>query len=171
MCFNERMFCQPRSPKDFAVSYFCRRAEFGCELWVLRPDEIDILRKFQRYVGRRCQRFPTRTPNYSAVYPLGWISIERYVKVKKLLFLRTIMVMTDDAICKQMLVHRTREYQIDVPKSNINEYNSPVFDILNTCKDFDILDICINMIENGFHFDKQEWKRKVLPVRIPSYLK
>ena len=110
---------------------------FGCELWVLRPGEIDILRKFQRYVGRRCQRFPTRTPNYRAVYSLGWISIERYVKVKKLLFLRTIMVMTDDAICKQILVHRTREYQIDVPKSNINEYNSPVFDILNTCKDFD----------------------------------
>ena len=74
------------------------------------------------------------------------------------------MVMTDDAICKQMLVHRTREYQIDVPKSNINEYNSPVFDILNTCKDFDILDICINMIENGFHFDKQEWKRKVCEI-------
>ena len=44
---------------------------FECELWVLRQDEIEQLRKFQRYVGRHCQRFPPRSTNYSAVYPLG----------------------------------------------------------------------------------------------------
>ena len=65
------------------------------------------------------------------------------------------MVMTDDAICKQILVHRTGEYQIDVPNSNRNEYNSPIFDILNTCREFDILDMCIDMIENGCYVDKQ----------------
>ena len=56
---------------------------FGSELWILRPDEIDLLRKFQRYVGRRCQRFPPRSPNYSSVYPLGWMSIDRFIQVKK----------------------------------------------------------------------------------------
>ena len=32
------------------------------------------------------------------------------------------MVTTDNAICEQILVHRTGEYQIDVPNSNRNEY-------------------------------------------------
>ena len=56
---------------------------YGSELWVLQPDEVDLLRKFQRYIGRRCQRFPKRSPNYSTFTPLGWIDIIRFIKVKK----------------------------------------------------------------------------------------
>ena len=44
---------------------------YGSELWVLGGNETELLRKFQRYVGRKCQRFPNRSPNYSAYYPLG----------------------------------------------------------------------------------------------------
>ena len=55
---------------------------FGSELLVLGPDEAEHLMKFQRYVGRRCQRFPKRAPNHSSFYPLGWISIDRYIKIK-----------------------------------------------------------------------------------------
>ena len=32
---------------------------YRCELWVLSHDKMDILRKFQRCVGRHCQRFPS----------------------------------------------------------------------------------------------------------------
>ena len=49
-------------------------------------------------MGRKCQRFPKRSPNYSAYIPLGWMSIDRVVQVKKLMFLRTILVMADDDI-------------------------------------------------------------------------
>ena len=76
---------------------------YGSEVWVLRGDEIEALRKFQRYVGRRCQRFNLRSPNQSAYIPLGWISIDRYIQVKKLLFLRTTTVMDDYSVCKSIL--------------------------------------------------------------------
>ena len=36
---------------------------YGCEVWVLRSDEIELLRKFQRMIGRRCQRLPPKSPN------------------------------------------------------------------------------------------------------------
>ena len=59
---------------------------YGSELWVMKKDEIESLRKFQRYLGRKCQRFPSRSPNYSACAPLGWISIEKVIFVKKMMF-------------------------------------------------------------------------------------
>ena len=36
---------------------------FGSELWVLKGHQIELLRKFQRQIGRRCQRYRDRTPN------------------------------------------------------------------------------------------------------------
>ena len=56
---------------------------FGSEFWVFKGHEIELLRKFQRQIGRRCQRFPDRSPNYSAYAPLGWLSIDRMVQIKK----------------------------------------------------------------------------------------
>ena len=56
-----------------------RNFSLGRELWVLKGEEIEELRKFQRYIGRRCQRYPKRSPNYSAYTPLGWMSIDRVI--------------------------------------------------------------------------------------------
>ena len=56
---------------------------YGCKLWVMSSEEISELRKFQRYIGRWCQRFPKRTPNYSAYTPLEWMIIDRVIQVKK----------------------------------------------------------------------------------------
>ena len=134
---------------------------YGSELWVLRGNETELLHKFQRYVGRRCQRFPKRSPNYSAYYPLGWLSIDRFIKVKKLLFLRTILVMSDDAICKRMLVHKAAVYTEHQFISSRNEVDSPIFEILNVCKEFGILDKCVDMINGGCYLSKFEWKTMV----------
>ena len=134
---------------------------YGAELWVLQPDEIEILRKFQRYIGRRCQRFPKRSPISSAVNPLGWISIDRYIKVKKLLFLRTILVMQEGCVCKRILVARVGIYRDNPNRCVTNENSSPIFDILNACLDFGILDKCLNMIDRGCPYSKLEWKEYI----------
>ena len=93
---------------------------------------------FQRYVGSRCQRFPSKSPNYSSVYPLGWISMSRFIQVKNLLFLRTILVMPEEAICKQILVLRATDYQHDRVVSARNVHDSPTFKIFNANKEFEI---------------------------------
>ena len=134
---------------------------FGSELWVLRPDETELLRKFQWFIGRRCQRFHSRSPNYSSVYPLGWMSIDRFIQVKKLLFLRTMMAMYDDATCKQILISRSNEYQNDPVRCFRNEHNSPVYEILNICKEFGFLDLCMGMVAGGCHFSNEVWRNKV----------
>ena len=134
---------------------------YGSELWVLRSNETELLRKFQRYIGRKCQRFPNRSPNFSAYYPLGWISIDRFVKVKQLLFLRTILVMPDDAICKRMLVHKAAFYNDHQDILSRNESDSPICEILNVCKEYGIFEKCLNMINCGCYLTKAEWKGMV----------
>ena len=131
---------------------------YGSELWVMHQGKTELLRKSQRYTGRRCQKFPKKSPNYSSYYSLGWISIDRFIKVKKLLFLRSIIIMPHDAICKQILVARAAHCNNDVQKRTRIEHSSPIFKILNVCNEFDILEMFLAMIENGSHMSKIEWK-------------
>ena len=134
---------------------------YGSEIWVLSSGEIEELRKFQRYVGRKCQRFPKRSPNYSAYMPLGWMSLDRVVQVKKLMFLRTILVMADDDICKRILSVRAEEFCNDLATGRINAFSSPIFDLLNTSIQVDLFNIVMRMIRTGCYFSKSEWRKLV----------
>ena len=39
---------------------------FGSEVWVCSDNDNKLLLSFQRYAGRRVQRFPFRAPNASS---------------------------------------------------------------------------------------------------------
>ena len=134
---------------------------YGSEVWVLRSDEIEALRKFQRYVGRRCQRFNSRSPNKSAYIPLWWLSIDRCIQVKKLLFLRTITIMEEDSICKTILKCRAESFRVDINTRGTNNNDSPIYDILNTSIEVGLHDVCMNMILNDHYYSKENWKRIV----------
>ena len=134
---------------------------YGSELWVLSSNEVEELRKFQRYVGRRCQRFPKRSPNFSAYTPMGWMSLDRVIQVKKLLFLRTIMVLNDDDRCKRILVNRANELCENLNVKKRNEFSSPIFDILNTSIQVELFDSCMRMIRFGCLYSKAEWRKIV----------
>ena len=134
---------------------------YGCEIWVPRGDEIDSLRKFQRMVGRRCQRLHPNTPNYSAYLPLGWLSLDKFIQGKKLMFLRTILVLDDDAICKRILKERSLEFSQNIPRSRTNEYDSPIFEIINVSIDTGLYDTVMNMIHRDHFYTKDQWKKLV----------
>ena len=131
---------------------------YGCELWVLKGEEIEELRKFQRYIGRRCQRYPKRSPNYSAYTPLGWMSIDRVIQAKKMLFLRTMLIAEDMDISKQILNSRATEFSENLGICRRNEFSSPIYDILNTSIHLEMYDTCMRMIIGGCYYSKSEWK-------------
>ena len=68
---------------------------------------------FQKFIGRKCQWFSSRSSNYSAFYPLDWISLDSYIKIKNPLFLRTIIVMKDELIYRRILANRAKMYCYD----------------------------------------------------------
>ena len=134
---------------------------YGSELWVMGGDEIDLLLKFQRYAGRRCQRFPDRTPNFSAYSTLGWLSIEKYIYIKKLLFFRTVTCLDDDAIAKRIVCVRANSFIQERDKSRRNENSSPIYDLLNVAEKAGLLETCMNMVHNGWYYSKDVWSKKV----------
>ena len=78
---------------------------FACELWVLNDEDIKLLEDFQAYAGRRIQRFRQTSPRATSYVGLGWIRLETFVYVKKLLFIRTIAIMNDDSIYRRIVMN------------------------------------------------------------------
>ena len=80
------------------------------------------------------------------------------IQVKKLLFVRTMTILDDSAVCKKILVSRTHNCIVDMEKGRINEHNSPIFEILKAAEDVGIFGECINMIINGYFYPKEGWR-------------
>ena len=81
-------------------------ALYGCELWRLEGDSIKILETFQIYAGKRIQRFYSKSPNACSFFGLGWMRLVKVVQVRKLLFIRAILALDDDALSKRVFVER-----------------------------------------------------------------
>ena len=131
---------------------------YGSELWVLKQNDIDALDKFQRYAGKRIQRFPKWTPNETSFRGLGWMRLENYIYAKKLVFLRTIMVRNDNCIYKRILKARANKFNSDIEKHSQNVSDSPIFDILRIAIVFNLYDVVMSMCINDHAYSKTQWK-------------
>ena len=132
---------------------------YGSELWVLKQVDIEALDKFQRYAGKRIQRFPKWTPNETSFRGLGWMRLETYTYAKKLFFIRTIMIRDDDCIYKGVFRSRAIQFNSDIERYSRNECVSPIFDMLRISIIFDIYHIVKrNVYENDHMYSKSQWK-------------
>ena len=85
-------------------------ATFGCELWIIDEKCLKILEAFQMYIGRRIQRLFMKSPNMCAYFPLGWIRIERFIEIKKLMFIQTIMCLDNANPTKVVFIQRAKAF-------------------------------------------------------------
>ena len=76
---------------------------YGAEIWTISDGNIENLNKFQRYAGRRFQRFGPSSPNFSSFYGLGWMGITSFICIKKLIFAFTFVMMNDNSLLKNCL--------------------------------------------------------------------
>ena len=111
----------------------------GCEVWVMSEKDEELLCSFQSYSGKRVQRFPQRAPNNSSFYGLGWLKLTSYVKVKKLIFVRSILKMDPENVILKIFRLRLNKFCNDIENRRTNPYRSPIFDILNVALVFGVL--------------------------------
>ena len=121
---------------------------FASELWVLKDQDLEIIDKFQKYAGRRVQRLPPFSPNETSFAPLGWMRLENLIYVKKMLFVRTVLVLEKDSIYRVIFVKRTMKFMENIPESIANQHDSPVFDILKMALVFGLIDDIMLLREN-----------------------
>ena len=118
---------------------------FGCELWQVNDNDLQKLQNFQKYSGRRVQRFPKRSPSCTSYYGLGWLRIETYVQVKKLLFILTFLFMNDGSLLKRIFKARVTDYVQKNRTLKHNPHNSPICDMLDTSIRFNLLEDILKM--------------------------
>ena len=111
---------------------------------------------FQRYKARRIQRLHPRSLNITSVSCLGWMSIFNYIKVRKMIFIRTIVCMEDVIPLKRILIERVNEYR----PGDANPRESPIIQMLEYGDGFGLLEYIQNMC-NGRLLSKSGWKKLV----------
>ena len=131
---------------------------FGCEVWVIKRKDVELLNAFQRYAARRLQRFKFNSFNITSFACLGWMNIIQFIKAKKIIFLRTILVMNEDMPIKKILVERINNFNA----GDVNAYDSPLTQILEYCNEFNLIDrIRVMASVNGGTMSKALWKKIV----------
>ena len=136
-------------------------ALYGCEVWRMNDDSITELENFQNYTCKKIQRFYPRVPNASSLYSMGWMRLEWYVQIKKLLFIRSIMVMDNKEVARIIFVERARRYFLDRSEENVSSEWSIVRDLLTVAQLFDLENEVRNMVDRDNIYEKSVWKRLV----------
>ena len=140
-------------------------AIFGCEMWILDDLSYGMIEEFQNYVGKRIERLHPRCLNACSLYGLGWMRMERIIQIRKTMFVRSIMVMQENAIPRSIFCERAKFYFSNPQFGSRNEFRSNVFDLLNTCAIFKLLDDVRNMVEKHQIYQKKCLERKSLAER------
>ena len=136
-------------------------ALFGSELWRLDGDAIALLEEFQQYAGKRIQRFYSRIPNVCSFFALGWVRLERVVQAKKMLFIRSILVLDNQILPRKIFCERAARY-FDRPEDHdLDPVWSLVLDLLNTAVELDLIDSVRGMVTGGHVLSKAAWKTVV----------
>ena len=104
---------------------------FGSEVWCLSDSDYENLCSFQRQIGRRIQRFPSRSPNSSSFFGLGWVRVTTYILVKKLLFAMSILRLDQNNVVRKIFVMKSLIYNDNRLNCQVNQNHSPTYDILN----------------------------------------
>ena len=120
-----------------------------------------MLDTFQRYAGRRVQRFHNRSPKQTSFAGLGWMRIENFINGKKLLFVRSILAMHDESLYRRLFVNRFTVFDNDVERCSINVHKSPIFDLLRTSIVVGLYDRIRGMVQHGHIYSKAIWRKTV----------
>ena len=87
--------------------------------------------------------------------------LERYVQVKKLLFIRSILILDDQSLSRKIFCERAVVIFVNERQLVDDTSLSVVHDLRNTATLFNLLNEVKNMVLHGHRFDKHTWKSRV----------
>ena len=92
---------------------------------------------------------------------LGWLRLENFINIKKLLFIRTLMVQKEGTIHKDVFKLRLNQFIEDPEKCIENAYNSPIFEMLKVACIYEVMNDVIKMINGTHYYSKGMWSMKI----------
>ena len=131
---------------------------YGSEIWTMTPLDYENLESFQRYAGRRFQRFSGSSPNFSSYYGLGWIGICTHIFIKKLMFAFSIITMSEQNWIKQLFKQRAIDFNENIRVGMLNRLRSPTYEILKVAINFGVYDLIMKQLFSQVIYTKRDWK-------------
>ena len=135
---------------------------FGSEVWIISGKDEELLNSFQVYSSKRIQRFPQRAPNSCCSYGLGWLKITSYIRVKQLLFIRSILKMEPDNIIRKFFELRLKFFCENTLECRINRFKSPIFNLLDVAVIFGVFNTIQEMCTGKIPIaSKRAWSKLI----------
>ena len=91
---------------------------------------------------------------------LGWLRLEIFIYVKKVLLIRSI-AMLSDSIYKRIFRQRLLQFKENITEGRNNDCDSLVYDIINTALLFCLYDDAMGLLCGTRMYSKHQWKTKV----------
>ena len=135
---------------------------YGAEIWVMCLKDIENLEIFQRYAGRRLQRFNPSRLNISSFYGLGWIGLTTFTSIcirKTLYILLSILSMNDDSNIKQNFKERALAFNRNICRGVSNPFRSPIFEMLKVSINFGVYEQVMRCLFGLIIIEKSVWKK------------
>ena len=85
--------------------------------------------------------------------------IENFIAAKKLVFVKTITIMDDQSLVKNVFIARCNEFVDDIDNglTNTCRYDSPIFNMLKMAICFNILNEVMRMVNGLVVYSKKQW--------------
>ena len=112
------------------------------------------------HLGKRIQCFTKFAPIVCSFYTLGWVRLERFVEVKKMLFIRSILCLKDNTCVKRIFCERATFFN-NPGAAQENRYISAVLNILQTSITFGLNEYIRNFIQDGCNVSQVKWQEIV----------
>ena len=109
----------------------------------------------------RIQRLFSKSTRISAYFSLGWVLVERYIEIKKLLFLHSVLSRDQDDITKIIFIECAKRYFDNMEICSLNLCRSTVYDLLNTASTFGIINDVRDMVYRNLEWSRAHWRTKL----------
>ena len=129
---------------------------YGMEVITLSDKSMDSLEQFHTSMAKHNQGLPTPCSNPGSLSTIGWKTLESHVDIMRLMFLWRLLLLPMECIYKVVLLNR-----LDSIVHSSSGHCGPVWQLIATCKKYNLLDTVIEAMESGSYMSLSQWKKHV----------
>ena len=129
---------------------------YGVEVMPMETGIRSCIESAHWAIGKDIQKLPQNTPNPCVLPQLGWLSMNSYIDLNKLLFLWRILLMNTTSIFRKVVIKRIHMWSKKERKTT-----GPVCECLNVAAKYNVLIYVVAGMNDGIFMSISEWKRLV----------
>ena len=156
----------PMSASKVYLSVEIPRLLYGCQVWPISDDNVELMERAHQDAARRLQGLPQQCAGPAATVLMGWLSVQATIDMYRLIYPWTLLRIPN--LFKKNLSNLLIE-TFHMPNSKRNK-TGPLSKIVKTCHKYNIQEKVLSLlILNPNHISREQWKKIVKNVIWSQY--